>query len=592
MREAVLLWLPLLGVAVFGIIGAAPAAVLGARFPTDAKAALAVLLGMAAMVCLSPLLLIGVAPLALGLLLVVTGGGAALYKWAESLRLLRAALLPATLAAGAVLLIATPWLAHGAWDAASYGNADTYLWVSEAKAFLDGPPAMGMPDRQAFEMIESLRMPIGIPTGVALTSIVAGTDPEASAGGFFVLVGVAVALATFVCARGVLGLGSAASAAAALLVGGNTFLVFSGYYGWHGQLLLTAFGTLSVFCVGAALKDGADWRERALSGIFGAAALGTYGLVFSFFVAMAGSVLVAQMLFSPSRGPELARTVRVARGCILALVAAGAVPIVRAIIAIPELSKLATTIEDHPRGLVSEALGLAPRAGDLSRLTSAWGLIALAAAVALVALALLGGRLLEFENRAVVVGAGGFALLAGAFMMLPQTSSYGSVKLMGYGAPALTLLVFTGLVRTSRRRLRLWLCSAAALLFLASSAVSVVQSHRVLEWSSDFDGLRDAARGVPRDEPIAIAPRQAWQQTWAAYFLRDRPTLIVAPSIYFTRFGTHPFEQASTRPVTFVFEHAGRDGGQPLWARGEFVLHSVSDQRGSALRSSVPRTTG
>jgi hypothetical protein len=584
MREVLLLWLPLTQVLIFGIIGAALAANLGSRFPADARAALAVLLGMAATVCLSPLLLVGVPPSALGLLLVSAGGAAALYFWRESSKLLRAAVLPAALATGVIALVGTPWLVHGGWDAASFGNADTYLWVSEARSFLDGPPSRGMPDREAFEMIGSINMPIGIPTGVALAAVLGGTGPDESAGAFFVLVSAALALAAFFCARAIIGFGSLVSTGAGVLVGLNTFLVFCGYYGWHAQLLLTAFGTLAAFLLGDSLRGEAGWRERALSGIFGAAAVGTYGLLFGFFVAMAVCVLVAHVAFAPVWRTSLRPAFRVAAGCVLALFLAGFVPLTRAVIAIPELSTLTSALEDHPRGLISEALGLAPRAGELSLASSFWGGTAVVIAVLLVALAVLGGRLREFESRTVLVGAGGFALLAMIFMVLPQMSSYASVKVMGYGAPAVTLLVFTGLARTSRRRVRLWVGTAAALLFVTSSAVSIVQGHQVLQWSSDLGGLREAARAVPLREAIAIGPSEAWYQTWAAYYLRDRPTVVLAPTFYFSRFGTHTFDQTGVSPSRFVFEAEGREGTRTLWRGDGFVLHSVSPERQRSLR--------
>src|SRR5205085_2180666 len=126
---------------------------LAPRIDPGAKAALAAPVAAAVLVCASPLVYVHATP---GLLAAVVLGCLSLLS-AVRLRavraIIRSAAAPAAIATLALVLNAAPALRQGNWVATSFGNADPYLWVSQARSLSSGPPAAPaatFPDRVTY----------------------------------------------------------------------------------------------------------------------------------------------------------------------------------------------------------------------------------------------------------------------------------------------------------------------------------------------------------------------------------------------------------------------------------------------------------
>src|SRR5918993_732896 len=133
------IWVPVAVLVVFAVAGGGLSALLAPSLPTDAKLALAPTLGAALLVCASPLLyvdvglrVIAVAVIAAGGLLTAVHARAFAGPRSEVLRVV-------ALALAALAVLSIPAAIRGGWDASGLTNTDPYLWVSQGKAFLDGP---------------------------------------------------------------------------------------------------------------------------------------------------------------------------------------------------------------------------------------------------------------------------------------------------------------------------------------------------------------------------------------------------------------------------------------------------------------------
>jgi len=327
------LLLPVAALAALWVAGLGVTSVLVPRMRKDAQAAFAPAVAAAAVVCASPLALLHVSPVAvagavLGPLLLVTA-----WRARRSAAIARGAAVPAAIAVFALLVNAAPSLKGGTWVATSYGNADPYLWVSQAQSLSHGPPpapAASFPDRVSYEMLTKDHWPAGLPVGLGAVASLEGLDPVDAYEAFAAVISGLLALAVFGVARGCLCWRVRLSAAAGVLVAANGLLLLSTYFGWQAQLLLTVFGTLGALTLPVALDRRARAVELVVPALFLAAGIATYGWVFAPFLALAALVAFTAWLRDPrSSVGRRAIAIRAGRVAALTLVL-GLVPIVEA----------------------------------------------------------------------------------------------------------------------------------------------------------------------------------------------------------------------------------------------------------------------
>jgi hypothetical protein len=150
------LLLPVAAVVALWFAGLGVISWLAPRIDPAAKAALAAPAAAAVLVCASPLVYVHATP---ALLAAIVLGCLSLFSVARlrSVRaIVRRTAAPAAIAALALALNAAPALRQGNWVATSFGNADPYWWVSQARSLSSGPPpapAATFPDRVSYEMI-------------------------------------------------------------------------------------------------------------------------------------------------------------------------------------------------------------------------------------------------------------------------------------------------------------------------------------------------------------------------------------------------------------------------------------------------------
>ena len=140
MASLTMVWLPILVLVAMATTGLAIGCVVAARMPADARAALSVPAGAGLLALCSPLLLIGVPVRWLVLGGLMAGVVAALALRRRVAPSLRAGAAPGAVAVAALALLSIPWITHSSWEAATYGNADPYLWVSQARAYVETRP--------------------------------------------------------------------------------------------------------------------------------------------------------------------------------------------------------------------------------------------------------------------------------------------------------------------------------------------------------------------------------------------------------------------------------------------------------------------
>jgi hypothetical protein len=214
-----LIAVPTTGTAGLALVGAAPAAALR-QLAADVRAALVLPVGAAIVACSSTLLLLGIPARVIGVTL-GAGGALALVAARRHVGVLaRGLAVPAAVGLVAFSLASIPALAAHNWDAASSGNGDIYWWVSQSRAFLDGPapaPAADHPDRAMYERVTEGDEPFGTSFGLSLLSLASGRRPEAVFSAFGALVAAILALTIFAVARTALRWRPVQSAAAAAL---------------------------------------------------------------------------------------------------------------------------------------------------------------------------------------------------------------------------------------------------------------------------------------------------------------------------------------------------------------------------------------
>src|SRR5215212_1933196 len=366
MPDLGLLLLPLAALAIVTLVGSGIVALLAPNLPTDASAALSPLGGAAWMAAASTLLPLGVPAKPLALVSLVGGLAVSVLLRRRVLGMLRAGAVPAALAVGAIALAGAPSLARGDWKVTSlYESTDAYHWVSQGRAYFEGPapqPVSEHPDRLTYERSRTQHWAVAVPFGAGLLGWLSRSDVAEVYGALAAALFTFLPLATYAAARAALGwtrrLAVAAGAALAL----NGSLLFASHFSWQQQVVGSALAFSAAVLLWLGLAGEAPRRTLLLGGLLSAGAIGTYRLGFAPFLA----ALLATVVVVCARQ---ARDVRaVARRAAVFLAAA-------VVLAVPSLFALArglpgyidsggfstTFKEEFARGQPGEALGLVPR---------------------------------------------------------------------------------------------------------------------------------------------------------------------------------------------------------------------------------------
>ena len=134
-----MLAVPLLGLAGLALIGAGSAALLVAALPPDARAALVIPVGAAVCAVVSTAVIAGVPVRVVAVLLCAYGVASAVRARLSLRSLVKAAAVPIVVLLSAGAIASIPSFSSGRWDAATFGNADPYYWVSQARALTTDP---------------------------------------------------------------------------------------------------------------------------------------------------------------------------------------------------------------------------------------------------------------------------------------------------------------------------------------------------------------------------------------------------------------------------------------------------------------------
>jgi hypothetical protein len=539
--------------------GLGGADVLARRLPRDARAALAPLVAAAALFVTSPIALAGVPPLVLAIIVLGSLTAITVVRRQRVLSVARKATWPAAVACLALVLSAAPAIRNGTWAAATLGNQDPYVWVSQARALTDGPArgaAATTPDRVEYNRLTQEKWPTGVAVSLAELAAAEGVDPVHAYGVFAALAAALLAIAVFFCARGCLHWSARRAAFAAGLTATNGLVLMSVIYGWQAQFLLTAMGTLMILTLPVCLDRRAPRREVILPALFAAAAIGVYGWLVAPFVAVA---FVACAACWPVCRKSLAGRKRfVGRvGSVVALAfVLGLVPIVEAawLVTRGQASASPAVLRSWARydwAFPSDSLGLVPRS-PWDGPGHAWTIVALAVGSLLLATGALRARSFRNPRGGVLVASSATVLALLAALAVTGASPYTSFKLMAYSTPLLTLLALGAYVprRSAQNKIQRAgyarqtvsaLASAAALtagvvaalLFTINAATMMWVGLRGLKVATSVDGAVAAARKLPQDSVIRIDDTNAWNQVWLVYFLRDRRLSLRQPGVAF-----------------------------------------------------------
>jgi hypothetical protein len=544
------LWAPLALLAAMLLLGLGPVAVLGRAFRPDARCALVLVVGLALVSLSSQLVVVGLeAQLGLGSVAVVSLG-LAVWKAREVGRLLRSGLAPLVVGVVVVAVCAVPFLDHDDWSAATFGNVDPYLWVSQARSFVDGPPqvpASDFPDRVAYERVTGSRWPAGVPVAVAGSSLVLGRDPVSAYGAFAVALAGVLALAVYVLAAGVLDWGRGRAVVGSVAAGLGGYTLYSTYYGWQAQIGLTALALVSLAAFRLALDRDDGRVEAALAGMLAGAAVALYSSLFAAFLPVFVAVVAGWLVLDSGRA-GLRKAVRVVGISTVAAVLAGVVALARAASTLFDVTAVtgADFWDGFRRGTLPDAVGLiagsepaAPRSA--TALAIGFALLVLVAVRLVYQLRAQGLASLGERADFLVSGAAAFALAMTALAF--STNPYLSLKMQGYAAPFLTLAVFAVLSapRLSGevgKRLTVYPAVAVLIAFGVAAYSTVDDATGLMRYADVFETVAAKAETVDAAEPVAIDTSSAWAQAWLVYFLRDRPVAIVDPSIYFDGMGS------------------------------------------------------
>jgi hypothetical protein len=593
------LLLPVAALATLWVAGLGITSVLAPRLRRDAQAALAAPVAVAAVVCASPLALLHVPPAAvasavLAPLLVVTA-----WRARRSVASARMAAVPAAIAAFALLINAAPALKVGTWVATSYGNADPYLWVSQAQSLSHGPPpapAAAFPDRVSYEMLTKDHWPTGLPVGLGAVASLGSLDPVDAYEAFAAVISALLALAVFVIARGCLRWRVRLSAIAGAVVAANGLLLLSTYFGWQAQLLLTVFGTLGALTLPVVLDRRAKTVELALPALFLAAGIATYGWVFAPFLALAALVAVASWLRDPASSVgRRAIAIRVGRVAALT-VALGFVPIVEAVwrysIARGRFDpSVLNTWSGYDWAYPSDGLGLVVRVATERSPGWQWTAFALAVSAALLVRGSIQARSPRNPRGYVLVVSSAAAIAFLVLLAIARSSPYTSLKLMGYAAPLLTLLALSSFagrpspsaadaLSTFRHLASALVVAAAAIAFVITSAFTVGYALKSVKPATVVDHVVAATEQLPTTDAVQIDYADAWRQSWLVYYLRDRRTAVPKPSVYLTGFAPADRARHPSFDSRASYAIAPEHHGTAVWRGTGGVLYRIGGALG------------
>jgi hypothetical protein len=592
------LLLPVAALVALWLAGLGATASLAPRLDPAAKAALAAPVAAAVLVCASPLVLAHASP---GLLAALVLGGLGLLSAARAraaLAIIRGAAAPAAIAAFALVLSSAPALRQGNWVATSFGNADPYVWVSQARSLSSGPPpapAATFPDRVSYEMVTKEHWPVGLPVGVGAVAALGRLDPAKAYEAFAAVVAALLALGVFGVARGFLLWRIGLSAVAGVAVAANGLLLLSTYFGWQAQLLLTVFGTLAVCAVPAVFDRRARRREIILPALFLAAGVATYGWVFSAFLALTAAAALACWLRAPSSSvgrPAIA--LRLAGVSALTLVL-GLVPIVEAVWRYSFThgrldQSVLRSLSRYDWAFPSDGLGLVIRAGTQRSPGPGWTAFALVIAALLLVLGALRTRSPRNPRGYVLVAAVAVTVALLGALAVTGSSPYTSLKLMSYASPLLTLLALSSFAARPPKPSadvagtlvhvgKVVLLAGAAVSFAITSVFTIGYAVKWVRPATVVDPVAFAAERLPASDAIRIDYVDAWRQSWLVYFLRDRRLAVPRPSVYLTGFAPADTARSPSFATPALFAVAPRHRGGTVWRGPGGVLYRIGTLR-------------
>jgi hypothetical protein len=557
--------LPLVTVLVLFALGVGLATELAPNLRLDARAALGPLIGVAALSVVSVLVPYGAPVRVVG---VATAVPLLLLSWRhrrEALRTLRHGAGPLVICLVAIALSSAPSFRQGNWSAKAYfGNTDSYLWVSQARSFLDGPPAGSVgehPDRLAYDRIEQQHWAVALPFGLAQLSWITGKDPVDLYEVLAAVVSCFVPLAVFFGARACIGWRWRSSLAAALAAACNASLLLASYISWQQQLAGTAFAFVAAVALRLALEPGRSRRMTVLAAVMAAASLSTYRMGFTpYLLASLGAVLVSYLATHRSRD-AVSRSLATVRATVIPFIILAAPSLVGLLLGFRKFAALGVSTgfkKSFPPGNLAESIGLVPGAFGAAAI---WITVATLLGIQVVALGLLLIRHQPPARSDFLAGATIF--LVGAYLVLLASPlpPYASFKLLAYGTPFL-LLVVVGIFELLRSRwFTVGLATVLASTVMASTVVAVAKGVQHSPSASELRGVEMATSALPQTAVIRIDIERPWDQAWAAYFLRGRRVSLGKPSYVFTAYGLRvPPGTYQHRLGQYVLRHgSGRD---------------------------------
>jgi hypothetical protein len=547
--------------------------------PSDARLALCPVVGVAAF---SAAFAVGIpllparAALVLATLCVLSAVPVALLRSRRLPQISRPQLAAAAIACIAIVPASVPALAHDTGAAATWGNADPYLWVSQAKSMLDGPPpapATRFPDRVAYEHVTVGGWAPALPAFVALAALSTHRDPVDAFAIVVAALYVLTPLTIFAMARTALGWTPRLSFVAATVVALSPYQLYAAYYGWLPQIAAVACVLAAALAFRLALgADGAQVRLTSLAAVFVAGALGIYRLPFLPYLVFILSVVTLGYLLQNRHmlRPASANAAKQA-----ALLAAGSLVLV-----IPSAFSFAAhastfwsrqtgmdSWQRYVRALPSDALGLTPRFPDLGRsVFLGWQLLALVLAAALLIAGTLALRRTAARCADLVLSIVVASVLAVAVAQLPLFTPYFSIKLMGYAAAPMILVALAPL--SGQRSLRPTM-AVSALIVAASLAIVLVAGFRT-KTAAALAPISAGTARIDSSSTVEIESRSTWEQMWTIYFTREHPASVPHPSDFLTGLGlSRPAAQyrhmcpRSTKSSSLI----GLRGGQTVGLR-------------------------
>jgi hypothetical protein len=559
MADVGLLLLPLAALALVAIAGCGIVALLAPGLPADAAAALAPPAGAAWLAVASTLLPLGVPTKPLAAAAVGAAVALAVALRRRIPRIARAGGVPAALALVAVALAGAPSVADGDWRVTSlYDSTDAYHWVSQGRAYFEGPapaPVSEHPDRLTYERSRTQHWAVAVPFGAGLVAWLSRSDVAETYGALAAALFALLPLAGYAAARAVLGWSRRLAAAAGAALALNASLLFASHFSWQQQVVGSALAFAAAALLWLGLRGEATGRVLLLAGLLAAGAIGTYRLGFAPFLAGLLATVVVACLWRSDDRRTVARRAAVFAGTAVVLAIPSLVALVRGLPGFIDSGGFSTEFkEGFARGQPGEALGLVPNVwaiedGWADPLRIGWLIVA----SALTAFLLVAGARRSRPSGFVLAGTA-LVLVGYALLLLPRFAPYLSYKLLAYGAPFLVLLALTPFAERTGRAMR-GAAAAAAVLLVASSAVATVAAGRDAQAAPRLT----AVSGLPANAIVTVSTDDPWRQAWEIYDLRDLRVSVEHPTYLLTAQGVEHRLDYRNEPVSHevVYTAAG-----------------------------------